>query len=207
MSRIKVKYIGCSDEQAIWGKTADPRKSLTIGKIYELERKEICSWHTLYFLKGFDIGKGFNSVCFEKVAELQKQPVCKTCGGKGKVYNIAGGAGTGSPILEPCPDCQKQPEAGEFTKDWIASEIGEGVHKGLRVTDNENADLAYKAIAKMPDKQWSSIVEFVAEIIYKQACSRLDRQEEEIQKVKDLLQEIEEQCASFLEKLVTSKGE
>ncbi len=62
---IKVKFTECDDDQARFGRGADPRKFLELGKEYILMDKEIHSWHTLYYLEGFD--PGFNSVCFEDV--------------------------------------------------------------------------------------------------------------------------------------------
>lgn len=64
---VKVKYVGCSDEQANWGNNDDPRDILTEGEIYTLSDKEVHSWHTKYSIEGF---KGqFNSVCFEEVEQ------------------------------------------------------------------------------------------------------------------------------------------
>lgn len=62
---MKVKYLGCTDDQAKWGSGQDPRKSLVEGQVYELEFEDEHSWHTLYYLEGID--GGFNSVCFEEV--------------------------------------------------------------------------------------------------------------------------------------------
>ncbi len=61
----KVKFNGCSDTQANWGRGADPRLHLKKEQEYELDRTEVHSWHTLYYLKG--ITEGFNSVCFSDV--------------------------------------------------------------------------------------------------------------------------------------------
>lgn len=61
----KVKFIGCSDEQARFGQSQDPRKILIVGSTYICDEEEIHSWHTVYFLRG--IKPGFNSVCFEEI--------------------------------------------------------------------------------------------------------------------------------------------
>ena len=61
----KVRYIGCDDDQIKWGNNSDPRGILVLGNIYEVEKKEVHSWHTKIFLSGIK-GK-FNSVCFEPV--------------------------------------------------------------------------------------------------------------------------------------------
>jgi len=61
---MKVKYIGCTDGQVNWGGNDDPRGLLVEGQVYELERKEVHTWHTKYYLKEFP-GKKFNSVSFE----------------------------------------------------------------------------------------------------------------------------------------------
>ena len=60
-----VKYIGCSQLQSSWGGCDDPRKLLKIGRIYEVEKTEVHSWHTKLSLVGIE-GK-FNSACFETV--------------------------------------------------------------------------------------------------------------------------------------------
>lgn len=61
---MEIRYKGCSDTQANFGRGDDPRKYLTVGQTYKLLRTDIHSWHTLYYLEGFE-DKGFNSVCFE----------------------------------------------------------------------------------------------------------------------------------------------
>jgi hypothetical protein len=62
---MKVKFIGCNEYQVKWGSNDDPNPLLEIDGIYELEKMEVHTWHTKYYLKGIK-GK-FNSVCFEKV--------------------------------------------------------------------------------------------------------------------------------------------
>jgi len=61
---MKVQFIGATDDQNNWGDNDDPRKVLTIGEIYEVEHREVHSYHTKLYLKGIE-GK-FNSVCFEE---------------------------------------------------------------------------------------------------------------------------------------------
>lgn len=62
----KVRYMGCSDGQVKWGGHNDPRNILEEGKIYELEYKDIHTWHTRIKLIGIE-GE-FNSVCFEETS-------------------------------------------------------------------------------------------------------------------------------------------
>ena len=66
MAKI-VEFNGCSDAQANWGQGQDPRKHLLEGAKYEVVNEvvntEVHSWHTLYWLKGFEMP--FNSGCFE----------------------------------------------------------------------------------------------------------------------------------------------
>ena len=67
---MKVRYIGASEAQVNYGSNDDPRGLLKEGKIYTLQRKEVHSYHTKYYLKEFP-GKKFNSICFEEVAKLR----------------------------------------------------------------------------------------------------------------------------------------
>lgn len=62
----KVKYIGVSDEQVNFGNNDDPRKFLKEGKVYNVKREEVHSWHIKLELQEFP-GKRFNSVSFEEV--------------------------------------------------------------------------------------------------------------------------------------------
>ena len=61
----QVKYIGASDEQVRFGNGSDPRPVLTVGKIYDLESRDMYPSHTKFKLVGVE-GK-FNSVWFEEV--------------------------------------------------------------------------------------------------------------------------------------------
>lgn len=65
---MKVKYLGCSEEQINWGGHDDPREILKIGSEYEVEDTEVHTWHTKIKLEGID-GR-FNSVCFEDLDNL-----------------------------------------------------------------------------------------------------------------------------------------
>lgn len=58
---MRVRYIGATDDQVRWGSCADPRGVLTLGEIYEVDRQEVHSWHTKFWINGH----GYNSVCFE----------------------------------------------------------------------------------------------------------------------------------------------
>lgn len=60
-----VRFVECSDSQVHFGGHIDPRKHLIEGLTYEVESKEVHSWHTSIKLVGIP-GK-FNSVCFETV--------------------------------------------------------------------------------------------------------------------------------------------
>lgn len=62
-SGMKVKYLGASEEQIRWGGNDDPRPLLTLGQVYEVEEKEVHSWHTKIRLVGI-VGQ-FNDSSFE----------------------------------------------------------------------------------------------------------------------------------------------
>ena len=64
---MKVRYIGASDHQVIFSGAGDPRDVLIEGEIYEVEKTEVHTWHTIFHLKGIE--GSFNSVCFEKYRE------------------------------------------------------------------------------------------------------------------------------------------
>lgn len=59
----KVVYTGATDAQVNWGSNSDPRGVLEEGREYEVERKEVHSYHTKIKLVGVE--GWFNSVCFE----------------------------------------------------------------------------------------------------------------------------------------------
>ena len=66
MLQMKVKYLGASDTQILFGKAVDdPRDVLIEGEIYEVERRDIYAWHTVIRLKGIE--GNFNSVYFEEM--------------------------------------------------------------------------------------------------------------------------------------------
>lgn len=56
-------YKGASEEQVQWGNGDDPRETLEIGYIYDIQYRDVHSWHTRIKLVG--IQGEFNSVCFE----------------------------------------------------------------------------------------------------------------------------------------------
>lgn len=62
----KVIYTGATDQQVHWGGGDDPRGLLQEGKVYEVTKREVHSWHTKIQLKEYP-GKKFNSVCFDDV--------------------------------------------------------------------------------------------------------------------------------------------
>jgi hypothetical protein len=64
---MKVRYIGASDEQVRWGGNDDPRGILMERDTYEVEEREVHSWHTKLRLVGIE--GSFNSVCFEELDE------------------------------------------------------------------------------------------------------------------------------------------
>lgn len=64
---MKVMYIGASQEQINWGGNDDPRPLLTEGAIYEVEKREVHSYHTKISLKMIE-GK-FNDASFRYLEE------------------------------------------------------------------------------------------------------------------------------------------
>jgi hypothetical protein len=60
----KVIYTGASDSQVTWGTCDDPRGVLVEGQCYEVEERDVRSWHTKLKLVGVE-GR-FNSVCFDE---------------------------------------------------------------------------------------------------------------------------------------------
>ena len=61
---MKVKFTECSDDQVKFAGGSDPREYLVLDKIYEVVRKEVHSWHTIYYIMVDGVGLPFNSVCF-----------------------------------------------------------------------------------------------------------------------------------------------
>lgn len=59
-----VEYIGCGEEQILWGNNDDPRSFLIVGKEYTIEYVEVHSQHTKIRLQ-HKMGM-FNSVCFKR---------------------------------------------------------------------------------------------------------------------------------------------
>ena len=68
---MKVRYIGATEAQVRWGGCEDSRSLLTVGETYEVRREEVHSYHTKLHLKGYS-DRGFNSVCFEVLKELER---------------------------------------------------------------------------------------------------------------------------------------
>lgn len=62
---MRVRYIGCSEEQITYGGHDDPRHLLRVGEVYEVESWEVYAWQTKVALLG--VPGRFNSVCFEDV--------------------------------------------------------------------------------------------------------------------------------------------
>ena len=62
---MKVKFIGCSDDQHNWGGHTGNYKELIVGNVYTIDKIEVHSWHTKYWLSGIE--GSFNSVCFNEV--------------------------------------------------------------------------------------------------------------------------------------------
>ena len=70
----RVKFIGCSNEQAKWGGCNDPRKYLDVNEIFEVVGTEVHKWHTKLMLKGQE-GLKFNSVCFVDCIGSPGEPI------------------------------------------------------------------------------------------------------------------------------------
>ena len=68
----KIKYIGCTDSQANWGCTDDPRGMLIKGDIYIIDWIDVCDSHTDIYLEKFPSFK-FNSVSFEGVERAKSK--------------------------------------------------------------------------------------------------------------------------------------
>ena len=58
-----VVFVGCIPEQVSWGNYTGEVGELVEGQEYTVERVEVHSWHTAYFLSG--LAGSFNSVCFD----------------------------------------------------------------------------------------------------------------------------------------------
>ena len=63
---MKVRYVGCSDDQVAFGGNKDPRPLLKEGEVYTVLEKKVHSYHTKYFLTVHPT-LPFNSVSFEPV--------------------------------------------------------------------------------------------------------------------------------------------
>lgn len=62
MNKVKVRYIGCSEDQKRFGLNTGDQNKLVVGQVYEIIKKETHNWHTKYWFK--DQSGSFNSVCF-----------------------------------------------------------------------------------------------------------------------------------------------
>jgi len=51
-------------EQIAWGSCDDPNEKLTVGKVYELENKQVHAWHTKYKIRGIE--GWFNGISFKR---------------------------------------------------------------------------------------------------------------------------------------------
>ncbi len=58
-----LRFTGSTPEQVRWGGNDNPDGILVVGDVYEVDKREVHSWHTKISLKGID--GWFNSVCFE----------------------------------------------------------------------------------------------------------------------------------------------
>jgi len=65
---MQVKFVECSDSQARFGRSQDPRSELDFGATYDVDEVEVHSFHTLYHING---GK-YNSVCFEEINNIEE---------------------------------------------------------------------------------------------------------------------------------------
>jgi len=63
---MKVKFIGCSQDQVNYGSHDDPNGILEIGKVYSLLKVKKFALHVRYILEEFP-DLGFNSACFEDI--------------------------------------------------------------------------------------------------------------------------------------------
>lgn len=64
MEYTKARYTGnASDTQVRWGGNDDPRDLLEVGKVYDIKRVDVHTWHTKIYLVDFP-GMKFNSVHF-----------------------------------------------------------------------------------------------------------------------------------------------
>lgn len=68
---MRVRYLGCTDDQVTYGGHDDPRRVLIVGEVYRVKSRTLRDWSTSVRLVG--IQGQFNSVCFEDVAERETQ--------------------------------------------------------------------------------------------------------------------------------------
>lgn len=65
MQEIRVRYLGCTEEQATWKGLDDPRGVLTEVEVYTLTRYLVHFYHSEVMVEESHLS--FNSVCFELV--------------------------------------------------------------------------------------------------------------------------------------------
>lgn len=69
---MKVRYRGDADtDQVRWGSNDDPRGVLIPEGVYAVERVEVHSWHTKYWIAG----RAYNSVHFDPVGATPDGPL------------------------------------------------------------------------------------------------------------------------------------
>jgi hypothetical protein len=64
---MKVVFTGCDERQKRFGNYTGDTDKLEVGRVYEVTEIEVHSWHTKYYLVGFE--GSFNSVCFDEFAD------------------------------------------------------------------------------------------------------------------------------------------
>jgi len=65
---MSVKYVDDNNDAVKYFGGSDPSDHLELGKVYEVERESVHSWHTRVYLKGYS-GEWFNSVHFLDVTD------------------------------------------------------------------------------------------------------------------------------------------
>jgi len=63
----KYRFVSSSKDQVNWGNNDDPYEAgMVEGDILTLEKREVHTWHTKLYFKGYP-GKKFNSASFEHI--------------------------------------------------------------------------------------------------------------------------------------------
>ena len=68
---LKVRFEGAIIEQVRWGHNDDPREFLSKGSVYEVNKKDVHSFHTKIELVGFP-GKWVNDASFTYLNDLDR---------------------------------------------------------------------------------------------------------------------------------------